>query len=155
LLHDFILAVIFHIDFTDAKERFLSVATVFLIISSCAHLALEGLQVFNRKLQYLKDWQNYLEISLSISTISFVLSVRLNGCYCPNASQWQLGCVIIFVGWIDLIILMKSIPFLAISVNMLISITQSFLKLAFLPVVLIISFGIPLYLLFHQPVNIS
>jgi len=61
----------------------------------------------------------------------------------------------IFIGWINLIILLKSIPFLAISINMLISITQSFAKLAFLPVVLIVSFGIPLYLLFHQPVNIS
>jgi len=96
-----------------------------------------------------------MEISLLSLTLSFVLTVRFNGCYCPNASQWQLGCVAIFVGWINLIILMKSIPFLAISINMLISIIQSFLKFAFLPVVLIISFGIPLYLLFHQPVNIS
>jgi len=131
------------------------VATVFLVVLSCVNLILEGIQVFNRKLQYFIDWQNYVEISLSSLTISFVLSVRFNGCYCPNASQWQLGCVVIFIGWIDLIILMKSIPFLAISINMLFSITQSFLKLAFLPVVLIISFGIPLYLLFHKPVNIS
>ena len=145
----------FYTDFPNVKTGFLSVATVFLVILSCVNLTLEGLQIYNRKLQYFKDWQNYVEISLSSLTLSFVLSVRFNGCYCPNASEWQLGCAVIFLGWIDLVILMKSIPFLAISVNMLISITHSFVKLVFLPVLLIISFGIPLYLLFHQPVNIS
>ena len=94
-----------------------------------------------------------MEISLLSMIISFVLSVRFNDCFCPNASQWQLGCVAIFLAWIDLILLMNAIPFVAISINMLISIMNSFVKLMFLPVLLIISFGIPLFLLFHKPVN--
>ena len=49
---------------------------------------------------------------------------------------------------------MKSVLFIAISINMLISIMNSVLKLLLLPLLLIISFGIPLYLLFHQVVNI-
>ena len=120
---------------------------------SCINLALEGLQIFNRKLKYLTDWQNYVEISLQSLTLYFVLSVRLNDCFCASAPQWQVGCVVIFLAWIDLIFLMKSIPIVAISINMLISISYSFVKLVFLPAILIVSFGIPLFLLFHEPVN--
>ena len=93
-----------------------------------------------------------MEIGLSSLTISFVFSVRFNDCFCPNTSQWQLGCVAMFLAWIDLILLMSAIPFVAIAINMLISIMKSFMKLIFLPVILIFSFGIPLFLLFHQPV---
>ena len=139
--------------FSDARSNFSSTATIFLVILSCINLTLEGLQVFNRKLKYFTEWQNYVEISLSTLTISFVLSVRFNDCFCPNASQWQLGSVVIFLAWANLILLMKSIPFVAISINMLISIMNSFVKLVFLSVLLIVAFGIPLFLLFHQPVS--
>ena len=145
--------IVLYTDFSTARRDFLSTATVFLVIFSCINLALEGLQAFNRKLKYLSEWRNYVEISLSSLTISFVLSVRFNDCFCPNASQWQLGCVAMFLAWIDLILSMNTIPFVATSVNMLISIMNSFVKLVFLPVLLIISFGIPLFLLFHEPVN--
>ena len=126
---------------------------MFLVVLSCLNLFLEGLQIFNRKLKYLMDWKNYVEISLSSLTISFVLSMRFNDCYCPSASEWQLGSVVIFLAWIDLILLISSIPFVALSINMLISIMKSFLRFIFLPALLIISFGIPLFLLFHEPVN--
>ena len=141
-------------DFSDARREFLSTATVFLVILSCINLALEGLQAFNRKLKYFTERRNYVEISLSSLTISFVLSVRFKDCFCPNDSQWQLGSVVIFLAWVDLIFTMSSsIPFVAISFNMLVSIMKSFVKFALLPILLIVSFGIPFYLLFHRPVN--
>ena len=142
-------------DFSHTDRHFLSIATIILVVMSCINLTLEGLQIFNRKLKYFYEWQNYVEISLSSLTISFVLITRFNNhsCFCPNASQWQLGSVVIFLAWIDLILLMNSVPFVAISINMLISITKSFLRLAFLPMLLIVSFGIPFFLLFHQPVS--
>ena len=98
------------------------------MILPCINLTLEGIQIFNRKLKYFSEWQNYVEISLSVLTISFVLSVRFNDCFCPNASQWQLGSVVIFLAWVNLILLMKSIPFVAISINMLISIMKLIYK---------------------------
>ena len=125
---------------------------MFLVILSGIILALEGLQAFNRKMKYFSEWRNYVEISLSALTISFVLSVRFNDCFCPNASQWQLGSVVIFLAWVDLIFVMNNVPFVAISLNMLVSIMKTFMKLVLLPLLLIISFGIPLFLLFHQPV---
>ena len=119
----------------------------------CINLCLEGLQIIKRKLKYFMEWRNYVEISLSSLAISFVLSMKFNDCYCPNASQWQLGSATILLAWIDLILLINAIPFVALSINMLISIIKSFLRFIFLPMLLVVSFGIPFYLLFHQPVN--
>ena len=147
------MVVCLYTDLSNATSNFLSIATVLLVILPCINLTLEGLQIFNRKLKYFTEWQNYVEISLSTLTIVFVLSVRFNDCFCSNASQWQLGSVVIFLAWVNLILLMKSIPFVAISINMLISIMNSFIKLVFLSMLLIVSFGIPLFLLFHHPVN--
>ena len=119
------------------------------------NLALEGLQIFSRRLEYLKEWRNYMEIGLSVLTIGFVLNIRVHDCFCPSSSQWQLGCVVIFLAWFDFVLLMRNVPFAAIPINMLLSITRSFLQVIALPVLLIISFGIPLFLLFHEPVSCS
>jgi len=146
----------FHItEYSSTKRSFLGSATVFLVLFCVVNLTLEGLQIFSRRLEYLKELQNYMEIGLSILTIGFVLSIRAHDCFCPSGSQWQLGCVVVFLAWIDFILLMRNVPFTAIPINMLLSITRSFLQVIALPVLLIISFGIPLFLLFHEPVSYS
>ena len=148
-----IMIVLFNTDSSRVERHFLSIVTVIVVALCCINLCLEGLQIIKRKLKYFREWRNYVEISVSSLAISFVLSMRFNDCYCPNATQWQLGSATIFLAWIDLILLINAIPFVALSINMLISIIKSFLRFIFLPVLLVVSFGIPFYLLFHQPVN--
>lgn len=140
-------------DFTAAHSGFLATATVVLIVLSVVNLVLEGFQALSRRLEYLKDWENYLQIILSLLTILFVVTDRFHDCYCPNGLQWQLACLVIFLAWGNFILLMRNVPFTAIPINMLLSISRSFLQVIALPVLLIISFGIPLFLLFHEPVS--
>ena len=140
-------------DLSNTEQYFLSIATIIIAALCSINLFLEGLQIIKRKLKYFMEWRNYVEISSSSLAICFVLSMRFNDCYCPSASEWQLGSVAIFLAWIDLILLINAIPFVALSINMLISIMKSFLKFIFLPLLLIVSFGIPFFLLFHEPVN--
>jgi len=145
---------VFPVDYSIAKTGFLNVATIVLVVFSGINLILEGLQAFSRREEYLKDWENYMEICLSTLTIAFVLSVRAHDCFCPSGPQWQLGGLVVFMAWFDFILLMRSVPFTAISINMLLSITKSFLKVIALPVLLLVGFGIPLFMLFHQPVSV-
>jgi len=114
---------------------------------------LEGLQAFSRKLEYFMDMRSYNDIGIAILTIAFVISVRTNDCFCSSGKEWQLGCVVIFEAWIALILLMRGFPFTAIPINMLLSITWSFLKVLALPALLIVAFGLPLFLLLHIPVS--
>ena len=153
LIHTIILSAL--IPFTDsvAQRGFLALATIILIVLSVANLMLEGLQFLSRRLKYLKDWENYLQISLSVLTILVVLTNRFHNCFCPSGLQWQLACLSIFLAWSNFILLIRSVPFMAIPINMLLSISNSFLQVIALPVLLIVSFGIPLFLLFHEPVS--
>lgn len=124
-----------------------------MVVFSAINLILEGLQAFSRRIEYLKDWENYMEICLSALTIVFAASVRANKCFCASGPEWQLGGLVIFMAWLDFILLMRSVPFTAISINMLLSITKSFFKVIALPLILLVGFGIPLFMLFHIPVS--
>jgi len=124
-----------------------------LLLFSAINLILEGLQAITRKLEYLKEWDNYMQLSISALTTSFVISNKFHHCFCPSGPQWQLGTLVIFLAWLNFILLMRSVPFTAIPINMLLGITRSFLKVITLPILLVISFGIPLFLLLHQPVS--
>ena len=136
-----------------SKRDFLIAATVILVLFSIANLIVEGLQVFSRRLKYLKEWENYMQLTISILTISFVISNKFHHCFCPNGPQWQLGSLVIFLAWFNFILLMRTVSFTAIPINMLFGITRSFLKVITLPILLIVSFGIPLFLLLHKPVS--
>ena len=135
------------------KTEFLFAATIILLLFSVLNLIVEGLQALSRRLDYLKEWDNYMQLTIPALTITFVISNKLHDCFCPSGPQWQLGSLVIFLAWFNFILLMRSVPFTAIPINMLFGITRSFLKVIVLPVLLITSFGIPLFLLLHQPVS--
>jgi len=126
---------------------------VLLIIFSCFYLISEVSQAISRKLEYFTDIQSYNDISIAILTIVFVITVRRNDCFCSNGREWQLGCVVIFLAWVGLLLLMRGFPFTAIPINMLLSVTRSVLRVLALPILLIVTFGIPLFLLLHLPVS--
>jgi len=144
---------IFEIDFSDVRRSYLSVSTVLLGISSFFSLVLEGIQFLSRKLEYFMDIKSYLDVSISFLTFSFVISTRVNDCFCSSGGEWQLGAAVIFLAWAALILLMRGFPFTAIPINMLLSITRSFFQVFTLPVLLIVTFGLPLFLLLHIPVS--
>ena len=72
-------------------------------------ILLEIIQFYTYGLWYLKDWNNYLDIVLYISCIIFVSSA-LNNCACPTKWQWQIGCIAVFLAWIDLLIFLRMAP---------------------------------------------
>ena len=147
------LHMFFKIDFSDGTRRFISISTVLLVILSCFNLVLEGLHALNRKLEYFTDIRSYLDVFVAVLTIAFIISVRTNDCFCSSGGEWQLGCVVIFLAWVAFILLLRGFPFTAIAINMLLSITESFLKVLALPILLIVAFGLPLFLLLHIPVS--
>lgn len=71
-----------------------------------------------------------------------------NDCWCAPPWQWQIGAFAIFLAYINLLLLFKGIPLLGVPINMLFHIVITFLKLIYLPILLIFSFAIPFYMLF-------
>ena len=96
------------------------------------------------------DPENYLEILLIFSTFLFVTAGQSTECFCFESYAWQIGALAVFLAWIDLVLHLKRLPLTAIPINMLQSIIWTFLKLIYLPFILIIAFALPFYMLFSR-----
>ena len=69
----------------------------------------EAFQVFSLSYYYIKDWVNFVELTLFACAIIFSF-VFTDPCLCPTTWQWQIGCVAVFLAWIDFIIFIRKLP---------------------------------------------
>ena len=130
-------------------RNFFYFGAVVLILSSIAYLALEVAQLYHRLLRYLKEIENYVQVAMYIGVIIFVFPVGQNGCWCLPAWKWQIGALAIFLAWLNLLLLIRYIPWLQVGQHstMLFNVYTNFLKLIYLPVLLLVTFAIPIYML--------
>ena len=135
-----------------AKVDYLYGSSVFLILLSLLYLAVELVQVVRRRKQYFTEGENYVQVLTFVFSIIFVSGFG-NECWCAPPWQWQFGALALFLAWFNLVILLKDMPFTGIPINMLFNICLTFVKLVFLPVLLILSFALPFYMLFVRDIN--
>lgn len=99
---------------------------------------------------YLSDPVNYIEISLYVSSIIFSF-VFTTPCLNIHHWQWQFGVLAVFLGWIVLITFLQKWPRPGIYVIVFLKTMESFLKVSFLAVLLVIAFALPFYMQFFEP----
>ena len=80
-----------------------------------------------------------------VLTIVFVFGY-VNDCWCAPAWQWQIGALAVFMAYINFILMLKGVPFFGVFINMLLNIVITFLKLLYLPLLLILAFAVPFYM---------
>ena len=136
-------------------RNFLTAATNILCILSFFGLFFELVQLVNQETRYFKNFDNYFRVPLYISTIIFILWFD-NVCWCSNPWQWQIGAFAVFLSWINFIFILKYMPYvIARPINMFLSICVKFLQLILLPVLLILAFGVPHYMVFVRTTSSS
>ena len=96
-------------DLSTNRQVFLYVGASIVILVAVVRLFFELFQFFSLKLYYLTDWVNWVEVVLFACSIIFAF-VYLTECLCPTPWQWQVGCIAVFLAWIDLIIFIRKIP---------------------------------------------
>ena len=141
---------IYHLDLTIDEYQFLFVGATFTIATALLRLAIEVIQLCSHPLEYLQDWVNWLEIPLYLCSIIFTF-VFATPCLCVYNWQWQIGAVAVFLSWITLISFLQKWPVTGVYILMFINIIQSFLKIAFLALLLVIAFALPFFMLFFEP----
>lgn len=94
---------------SSVNRIFLIVAGSVVIVVALIRLMFEAFQFINLKAYYIFDWVNWIEVILFLCSILFV-SVFNTDCLCPTRWQWQLGCIAVFLTWIDLIIFIRKLP---------------------------------------------
>ena len=102
---------------TSGRSRFVFTAAVIIIVLGGIRLFLEACQLVYQLKSYLFDWLNWIEVTLYILSIIFVAVFRTT-CLCPHVWQWQIGVVVIFLAWINLIIVCAKFPNIGIYVIM-------------------------------------
>ena len=93
-----------------------------------------------------------MEMILYIVVLLFI-QVGSEECWCADAITWQMGAVGCVLAWLNLVYILKRLPFTAIPINMLINILFTFISIALLPLLLIVTFALPFYMLLANPVS--
>ena len=99
---------------------------------------------------YVKDWENWMEIALYVCSIVFAWVFHTE-CLCPFEWQWQVGVVSMFLGWITLLVFVQKFPNTGIYVLMFLSICYTFLKAVILFALLVLAFSLTFYMVFYEP----
>ena len=99
-----------------------------------------------QQIYYLKSWENFIQIFLFVGTIIFVLNFA-NPCTCGDSAIWQLGAFVVASTWFNLLILLRSV---AGPINLFFLIIRNYLKLVYLPILLLSTFSVPFYMLFAR-----
>ena len=87
--------------------------------------------------------------------IGYYITKQFQPCNSKYLRQWQIGALAVFLSWLNFIFILKYMPYTAVPINMFLSICVTFLKVIFLPIVLILAFGIPFYMVFVHTTSSS
>ena len=133
---------------SDSDQAYLRFSSVVLLVFCAIRAVLETFQLITRRLQYLVEPENYMEILMIICTTVFALAGHAGECFCLVSATWQIGALAVFLAWIDLVVFLKKLALTGVQINMLQNVVLTFLKLVYLPAILIVSFALPFYMLF-------
>lgn len=125
------------------------------MIFAVMYLCLEVIQFYHRRKQYLREFENYIQVTLYALTIVFVSPPGLysDECWCFPSWRWQIGAVTLFLAWFNCCFVLKHWPLVGQPVTMLINVYLNFFGLVYLPILLLLTFGFPLYMLHVQEVS--
>ena len=125
---------------------FLLYARIIVILLVALLILYEYMQLTMQQIYYLKSWENFIQIFLFVGTIIFVLNFA-NPCTCGDSAIWQLGAFVVASTWFNLLILLRSV---AGPINLFFLIIRNYLKLVYLPILLLSTFSVPFYMLFAR-----
>lgn len=140
---------------SDDRRSFLVTSAVIIIFLCGLYLLLEAFQIYQRRLeQYFLDPQNYFQVVTYCCVIVFVFPLG-HTCWCYPSWKWQIGALALFLAWINNLVLLKHIPHVGKPITMLFNVYINFVKLIYLPVLLILTFAFPFYMLFVATMEVG
>ena len=113
---------------------------------------IELVQLIHQKVYYFRNPHNYMEVVLFIAVAVFI-QVDPDNCWCAEEITWQIGAGACGLAWLNLLIILKRLPFTAVPINMMMNIIKTFISLALLPILLIFTFALPFFMLLANPVS--
>ena len=98
---------------------------------------------------YFMDWTNWLELPLFVASMIFV--VVTDKCLCPEVWNWQLGTIVMFLAWIDLLTFLYKFPKFGVYMLMIQHIVFKFIRVLAIAALFSVAFGFAFYMTFYDP----
>ncbi|CAB3409070.1 unnamed protein product [Caenorhabditis bovis] len=123
---------------------------IFLFAST--QLLKEIFQLYQRKLSYLYNWENWVECFIYSTAILIVIDFT----ECSKTSgvrqnwQWLLAALCIWIGWINLLFMIRKMPKFGIYVVMFVDIVKTFFRFFPVFVLFIIAFSTSFYVILQN-----
>ena len=136
-----------HVFIIHLSPAFRFCAAIIVMIFAVLHIALEILQVYKNRGYYFTSFENYVQLFVFTGSIVFTSNVGRQ-CNCIDENRWQLGAFVLFFAWINFMILLKDYPTFGAPINLLFTIWHKYIRLVYLPILLMISFALPFYMVF-------
>ena len=136
-----------------SETALLTAADVMIITFSIIQLFLEFSQLWRRRIKYILDPENWLEVLIFVLSIMFVIFHIDSDCSCPDRRTWTVGILAVFLGYMGLIFYLRRVPITGITISIMYNIFTTFLELIFIAALLIFAFAIPFHMLLVMPVS--
>jgi len=116
---------------------------------------LEIFQFWKRKLEYIKDFENWVENVIFILSVVFAAYHLQLECFCPDKLTWTVGILAIFLGWINHVYFLRRLPYTGITISIMYNIIITFAKLILIAALLVFAFALPFFMLLKIPVSVG
>ena len=136
-------------------KDFTTATVIIIIIISSFLICTKIFKLVKRRRSFVTDLPQWIGMCLCVTSICFALFYKFtySRCACVSEGTWRVGAVSVFFGWVVLIIELKRFPITGIIINMLSSITVTFIKLIPVAALLTFTFALPFYMLLARPVS--
>ena len=149
-----IVAFYFIIEISGGRRAFLIFSSIILILSALLSLLISGYTLYVAKLTVFKQtrFRVLFEAILPILIFLYVIGYG-NDEWCAQRWQWNVGAFCTCLSWLTLLVTLKGFRLTAEPINMLFRIIKNFMRLIYVPILLIAAFALPFYMLFTIPVS--
>lgn len=125
-------------------------AALVIVLALC-HIVNEVIRCKYSVRDYFQTFQNYVEVVLFPLSIVYVFAFA-DVCGCPKDWQWQIGIFVVFLAWIDLIIILSEFPKTGIYVIIFKEIFLTFMEMLLsFGTLLVFAYSIILFMMFFNP----
>ena len=148
-----------HVDIADGHHQFLFSSSVLLVLFSVITLIISTVTLYSIGLKQifllLLTFGRYRVLFETLLAFCILIGYYIRDNWCPGNYQWNFGAICTCLSWITVIVSLKGIPPIASHINKLFTIIKQFLKISFLPILLLIAFFLPYSMLFTEPWRVS
>lgn len=124
------------------ESNFVSFARYGICVQAVLYIIKELVELGLKKLKYFGQLDNWVEMFLYPLAMVFALKGNLD-----SDTHWIIGCVALFLGWINFLLLLRKIRQVGVQVLMFTRVATTFAKFLLVFLLFALAFGFPFYLL--------